>query len=250
MDKKAEHLIILPETDSSNNYAIRLIRNNTAVHGTIVLALWQKEGKGQRGNRWISEPNINLLASIIIFPGFLAVAKQFYLSKITSLAILDFLKQETTGVSIKWPNDIYCGNKKICGILIENMIQGDYLFASVAGIGLNLNQAEFSNELPNPVSLKLLTGKDYQVKDVLERIRKIFFKHYSRLEAGFYKEIDDKYFAALYKRGEWCCFREEKRVFEAMIRGIGSYGQLIIEDRSGTVSEYMFGEIELINNCS
>ena len=136
------------------------------------------------------------------------MAKQFYLSKITSLAILDFLKQETTGVSIKWPNDIYCGNKKICGILIENMIQGDYLFASVAGIGLNLNQAEFSNELPNPVSLKLLTGKDYQVKDVLERIRQIFFKHYSRLEAGFYKEIDDKYFAALYKRGEWCCFRE------------------------------------------
>ncbi len=248
MDKAVENLIILSETDSSNNYAIRLIRNNRAVHGTAVMARWQNSGKGQRGRSWVSQADMNLLASIILFPDFLAGARQFYLSKITSLAILEFLEHETTGVSIKWPNDVYCGNEKICGILIENMIQGDRIFASVIGIGLNLNQVEFSSELPNPVSLKMITGKYYTATGVLESLRQILFRLYARLEEGYYKEIDDKYLASLYRKGEWHWYRERDRIFEARITGIGPYGQLISEERSGKISEYMFGEIEFINS--
>ena len=247
MDKTTNNLIILSETDSSNNYATGMIRNKTATHGTVVMALWQNSGKGQRGNRWNSEPGKNLLASIIVYPEFLPADKQFYLSKITSLSILNFLNNEITGVSIKWPNDIYCDNKKICGILIENMIQGGHIFASVIGIGLNVNQVEFSSELPNPVSLKLLTGKDYVIKEVLESIRQIFFKLYGRLEDGFYKEIDDQYIASLYRNGEWGFFKKGDIVFEARIINIGCHGQLIIEGRDGKISEYMFGEIEFIN---
>jgi BirA family biotin operon repressor/biotin-[acetyl-CoA-carboxylase] ligase len=247
MDKTAEHLIILHETDSSNNYAIQLIRDNRAVHGTVIMALCQNAGKGQRGKEWISEPNMNLLASIIVFPNFMAVSEQFYLSKIASLAVREFLMQETTGVSVKWPNDIYCGDNKICGILIENMVQGDSLFASVIGIGLNLNQVEFNRKLPNPVSLKSITGKSYSIIEVLEAVRQIFFKLYGRLEEGFFKEVDENYLAALYRRSEWSTFREGERIFEARVKNIGCYGQLITEDRNGRISEYMFGEIEFVN---
>ena len=248
MNKTADHLIILSETDSSNNYAIRLIKDNNAIHGTTILALCQSSGKGQQRKQWDSEPNMNMLASIITNPRFLPAEKQFYLSMITSLAIYDFLNNEIAEVSVKWPNDIYCGNKKICGILIENIVQGDYLFASVAGLGLNLNQTKFSSELANPISLKMITGKNYLIEEVLISVRKIFFKLYDILEAGLYNYIEDRYLSVLYKKGEWCRFKEKERTFEAMIIGIGLYGRLVVKNRSGNISEYMFGEIELVKS--
>lgn len=246
MKKKPGHIIILPEVDSSNNYAIHLINSKIAVHGTIVMALCQSKGKGQRGNSWISEANKNLLASIILLPEFLAADKQFYLSKIASLAILSYLKKETSDVSVKWPNDIYCGNKKISGILIENMVQGDSIYSSVVGIGLNLNQMYFNDDIPNPVSLKILTGKEYISEDVIEIINDNFFRYYEMLISGNVEIIDKEYLDNIYLKNIWSKFRKGDRIFEARISNIGPFGQLVTEEHSGIFTEHMFGDIDYL----
>jgi len=246
MNMAAQNVIILSEVDSSNNYANSLINEGKAHNGTVVLALCQQKGRGQGRNSWQSAPGMNLLASIILFPDFLPPAKQFYLSKITSLAVADYIKEETDDIFIKWPNDIYCGNKKICGILIENIIQGSKLYSSVLGIGMNLNQLKFGQELPNPVSLKNLTGKDYPVEDTMQRLKRKLFFRYHMLEKGQFDEIDNQYHENLFRRGKWSLFKKDDQVFEARIKGVGQFGQLIVEGRSGILSEYMFREIEYV----
>jgi BirA family transcriptional regulator, biotin operon repressor / biotin---[acetyl-CoA-carboxylase] ligase len=244
MCQSNQNTIILSTVDSSNNYAIKLINSGKAAHGTVVLAYCQENGRGQGKNRWESAPAMNLLASIILFPGFLPVENQFYLSEITSLAIVDLLKEETGNVTIKWPNDIYAGEKKICGILIENMVQGNHIQSSVAGIGLNLNQTGFSDNLPNPVSLKLLTGKDYAIEDVLIALREKFFTWYDKLESGKTDKIDEKYHEYLFRRNMWTHFQTGNRAIEGCIVGIGEFGRLIVKDRSGNYSQYMHHEID------
>jgi len=246
MKEVTQNTIILTKVDSSNNYAIKLINSGKAVHGTVVLALCQENGRGRGGNVWESAFGMNLLASIIIFPGFLTADKQFYLSKITSLALVDLLSKETGGITIKWPNDIYVGEEKIGGILIENMIRGNYIESSVTGIGLNLNQTDFSPALPNPVSLKLITEKDYRIESVMDSLRKKFFFWYDKLHAGKLKEIDARYYGRLFRRNIWSLFKKGDEIIEGRISGIGKYGQLIIEKRSGGISEYMFNEIEFV----
>jgi BirA family transcriptional regulator, biotin operon repressor / biotin---[acetyl-CoA-carboxylase] ligase len=137
MNLTNKNFIFLNEVESTNNYANQLVLSKAAEHGTVVLAQYQKKGRGQQGNFWESEFGKNMLASFIIFPQFLIAAKQFYISKIVSLALVDFLKTETNEVSVKWPNDIYIQNKKIAGILIENSVKGVNVSSSIIGIGLN-----------------------------------------------------------------------------------------------------------------
>ncbi|MBK6281348.1 MAG: biotin--[acetyl-CoA-carboxylase] ligase [Draconibacterium sp.] len=179
-----KNTIFLTEVESTNNYANQLVLSKAAEHGTVVLAQYQKKGKGQQGNSWESEPGKNLLASIILFPDFLSAAKQFYLSKIASLSIVDFLKTETSGITIKWPNDIYIDNKKVAGILIENAIKGHNLSSSIIGIGLNLNQELFVTDAPNPVSLKQVSTKDYEIENIAETIFDNMIHWYQILKKG------------------------------------------------------------------
>ena len=248
MRKSDKNTIILEATDSSNNYAKRLIAANKATHGTVVLAYCQEAGKGHAGNQWESEAKKNLLMSIVLFPEFLPADKQFYLSKIISLAITDLLQEEIPhkAVSIKWPNDIYAGDKKMAGILIENSVSGHYMHSSVVGIGLNLNQENFSGELPNPVSLKQITGNNYSIGAMAERLQEKFYSWYSHLEMQQIRAIDISYLGKLYRKNQWCRFRKNAKTFEARINGIGEYGQLILEDRKGRLSEYQFKEVEFI----
>ena len=248
MKKTDKNTIILEVTDSSNNYAKQLIAEKKATHGTVVLAYWQKAGKGHSGNHWESEAEKNLLMSIVLFPEFLPAEKQFYLSKIISLAIVDLLHEEITDetVSVKWPNDIYTGDRKMAGILIENSVSDDFMHSSVVGVGMNLNQLKFSKEIPNPVSLKQLTGKDYSVEEVAGRLLEKLYNWYAHLELQQLTAIDISYFSKLYRKNEWRRFRKNNREFEARINGIGKYGQLILEDRNGRMSEHQFKEIEFI----
>ena len=248
MRKTDKNTIILEVTDSSNNYAKRLISANEATHGTVVLAYCQEAGKGHAGNHWESEAKKNLLMSIVLFPEFLPAEKQFYLSKIVSLALIDFLDEELPeeDVAIKWPNDIYAGDKKMAGILIENSVSGNFLHSSVVGIGLNLNQVKFSCELPNPVSLKQITGKNYSIEKAAVRFLEIFDDWYNHLEHQQTTAIDINYFNKLYRKNKWSRFRKKNTEFEARISGIGEYGQLILENRDGRLSEYQFKEVEFI----
>ncbi|RIH66891.1 biotin--[acetyl-CoA-carboxylase] ligase [Mariniphaga sediminis] len=246
MEKADKYILVLKETDSTNNYANRLISSGGAEGGTVVLSHYQHKGRGQLGNHWESARELNLLASIILFPAFLPPGKQFYLSKIASLALADWLRQKTDNVSIKWPNDIYVKNRKIAGILIETTIQGNLFHSAVLGFGLNLNQVEFSPELPNPVSLKQLTGINYNLIDTASQIRKIFMKWYQRLETGHIGEIDDAYLENLFRINEWALFKEEGQLLEARIKGTSEFGQLVLEDRSGNLRNFSFKEVEFI----
>jgi BirA family biotin operon repressor/biotin-[acetyl-CoA-carboxylase] ligase len=243
MDKK---IIVLNETDSSNNYANELILSDAAEEGTVVLTQFQLKGKGQVGNHWESEAGKNLLASIVLFPKFLNAGKQFLLSKLISLALVEFLQNEIGDVLIKWPNDIYVGNKKIAGILIENKIKGNNLYSSVLGIGLNLNQLNFFSDAPNPVSLKQITGKEYNARNVLEQILEIFFNWYGKLNKGNLHEVDLAYYSQLFRREKWDKYSANGVEFEARIAGIGEFGQLQLEKRSGEILEFMFKEVEFV----
>ncbi|KAF0239369.1 MAG: BirA family transcriptional regulator biotin operon repressor / biotin-acetyl-CoA-carboxylase [Prolixibacteraceae bacterium] len=241
-----ENFTFLTEVESTNNYANHLVLSKAAGHGTVVLAQYQKMGKGQQGNHWESEPGKNLLMSVIILPQFLPAAKQFYLSKIASLALAGFITNETAEVKIKWPNDIYAGNKKLAGILIENSIKGNHIGSSIIGIGLNLNQERFVSDAPNPVSLKQITGKDYIVEEVALKIWDLLSFWFEKLQAGSFEEIGSSYFNHLFRANEWALFSKEGKPFEARINGIGEFGQLILEERNGVFSEFMFKEIEFV----
>lgn len=240
------NIISLYEVESTNNYANQLILSNAADEGTVVLTHFQKKGRGQLGNQWESEAGSNLLASIILYPKFLNAGKQFLLTKIASLSIVEFLKREVSGVSIKWPNDIFVGNKKIAGILIENSIKGSNLFSSIIGIGLNLNQERFLSNAPNPVSLKQLTGKIYSVDGVASEIFDLILENYRKLELGISAEFDSAYLSFLFRNGVWNYYSKDGLSFEAKITGVAEFGQLQLEDRKGTVSEYLFKEIEFV----
>jgi BirA family biotin operon repressor/biotin-[acetyl-CoA-carboxylase] ligase len=243
---KGKNTIFLTEVESTNNYANQLVLSKAAEHGTVVLAQYQNKGKGQLGNRWESEAGKNFLASIILFPKFLLAGKQFYLSKIASLSIADFLKTESKGIAIKWPNDIYVKNRKIAGILIENSIKGQNISTAIIGIGLNLNQDKFVSDAPNPVSLMQITGKDYDIEMVAEIISENINNWYQKLENGGFGEIDSAYFNLLFRANEWAVFSKRGKQFEARINGIGEFGQLILEERNGLQSEYMFKEVEFV----
>lgn len=244
--KTNQNFIFLTEVESTNNYANHLVLSKAAGHGTVVLAQYQKMGKGQQGNSWESEFGKNLLMSIILFPHFLPAAKQFYLSKIASLALTGFISNETSDWSIKWPNDIYAGNKKLAGMLIENSIKANHLDSSIIGIGLNLNQERFVSDAPNPVSLKQITKKDYNAEEVALKIWELLLFWFEKLLSGSFKEIDSAYFNQLFRANEWALFVKQGIQFEARITGIGDFGQLILEDRNGIFSEYMFKEVEFV----
>lgn len=246
MTKTDKNTFIIQEVDSSNNYAKQLISAGKAEHGTVVLAHFQKAGKGHAENYWESKPGKNMLASFIFFPKFLSADKQFYLSKIISLALVDLLSDEMVSVSVKWPNDIYAGNKKLAGILIENSVSGSYIHSSVIGVGLNLNQEEFSEQLPNPVSLKQITQKNYSPEIVVEQLKKKLWKWYKKLEEGRKDFIDSAYLQKLYRWEQWSRFKKGDDIFEARIKGIGEYGQLILEMRNGTEQAIQFKEVEFV----
>lgn len=246
MQNKGKAPIILADVDSTNNYANRLILSEAAEEGTVVLAHYQKMGRGQSGNKWESEPGKNLLCSVILYPRFLLAEHQFFISKVVSLALFDFLHTETDKVTIKWPNDLYVGKTKIAGILIENALKGKFLLQAVAGIGLNLNQEEFLTDVPNPVSLKQITGKNYDVEAVAREVTTRLFYWYNKLKQGELEEIADNYFSHLFRIGQWSSFRKGNEMFEARIVGVGEYGQLLLEDRNGTITSYMFKEVEFV----
>jgi len=239
------NIIVKNEIESTNNYARQMVSDNPE-EGTVVLAQFQSHGRGQQGNSWESETAKNLLASIILYPRFLDAGLQFYLSKIVSLALINTLDPEISDIFVKWPNDIYAGDLKIAGILIENAVKGSVLDYSIVGIGLNLNQKKFLSDAPNPVSLKQLTGKDYKVVDELEAVLLFFEKWYKTLQDGYFEKIDNAYLHRLYGLREWRKYRVGDQQIEGRIVGVGEFGQLQLELQNGHIREFMFKEVEFV----
>jgi BirA family biotin operon repressor/biotin-[acetyl-CoA-carboxylase] ligase len=171
---------------------------------------------------------------------------QFIISMAISLGICDFLGREIPQCSIKWPNDIYVNNDKIAGILIENSIMGDNIEYSIIGIGLNVNQDIFLSNAPNPVSMKLLTGKVFDLAKCLSHLSEDLDKRYKQVVSENYDLIRNEYNAKLYRLNELMNFRDQEGIFSGRILSVTESGRLQIEKRSGIRREYYFREIEFI----
>ena len=231
---------------STNSYASNLLRSQGIQEGTIIYTNYQTAGRGQATNSWESEKNKNLLISLILYPRMIRPMEQFIISKTVSLGIWDFLNQHTVNVSIKWPNDIYVKNDKIAGILIESSIIGEEMENLIAGIGLNLNQKNFKSEAPNPVSLCMITGKEYNIRESLTCLASYLDKRYEQLVNGKRYEIDNEYLNNLYRYDQWCEYSDSGRVFEGRIVSVNSLGHLEIEDHSGKIYDYDHKEVTFL----
>ena len=235
--------IELSETTSTNTFLSALCDKQPMPDMTCVFSAYQTAGRGQRGNSWESEPGANLLFSYVVYPDFLEAHRQFLLSQITALSVQEVLSGYTEGISIKWPNDIYWYDKKICGTLIENDLTGIYISRSISGTGVNLNQKEFKSDAPNPVSLTQITGQHYEPREILKQITERIAFYYGLLQAGDSLTIATRYKDKLYRKDGFHRYADSDGEFKARIVDIEPIGKLVLEDESGTVRKYMFKEV-------
>jgi BirA family biotin operon repressor/biotin-[acetyl-CoA-carboxylase] ligase len=234
---------------STNDYLAELCKQGKAEEFYTVIAEDQTDGKGQRGNSWESEPGKNLTFSIVLYPTAIETNKQFHLSMLASIAIIDTLTDYTDGFSIKWPNDIYWHDKKICGILIENELEGQYLSQSIIGIGLNINQTEFLSSAPNPVSLYQIIGKEIDKDEVFSKIIHALLGGYKALEDNFIEAsacISHLYKKFLYRKDDFHLYQDKEGTFEARIHDVGHDGYLYLEDTGNNIRKYAFKEVTYI----
>jgi BirA family biotin operon repressor/biotin-[acetyl-CoA-carboxylase] ligase len=238
MGLKDCNIIHLPEVTSTNAYARELLRTGKPPEGTVVAAGFQTAGRGQDGNAWESEAGQNILMTMILYPEFLDVSKQFILSMTMALGIVDFLKDYLPDdiLFIKWPNDIYAGDSKIGGILINNEIMGQSFDHVIAGIGINVNQLVFGGHIPNPVSLGLMTGKTYPVMELTTALTHCLHDRYEQLRRGEYRQIEAEYYGYLLGMDEWREYTYGGSVIMAMITGVDDFGKLMLETEGGMLS--------------
>lgn len=245
-EQEESRIIRLEETTSTNNYLRSLIGKEPLPEGSVVVSEYQTAGRGQVGNSWESEGGRNLMFSVVLYPEFLPANRQFLISQIAALSVKETLDQYVNGITVKWPNDIYWQDRKICGMLIENDLTGHSLFCSVIGIGININQQSFLSNAPNPVSLTQITGKEYDREEILSRFLKRLYNRYLDLLLEKEKEIRSNYMAALYRCDGFYPYRDEQGDFEACIRDVEPTGHLILELRNGERRRYAFKEVSVI----
>lgn len=219
-----------------------------------VTARYQTAGRGQRGNSWESEEGKNLLMSTLLRPEFLPVSDQFRLSQVVSLAAVETLEKlaPEEKFTVKWPNDIYHGDRKICGMLLENDLSGDHLVHTIVGIGWNINQEEFHSDAPNPCSLIQIIGEETHVDTVLSiffsRLKKLYARLQSSYASGESSDwLDALYAARLYRGdGAYYDFRDSDGPFRASIRRVNPDGRLYLCRQDGTERGYYFKEVEYL----
>lgn len=212
-------IIRLESVDSTNNYTANLIKGNIIDHGTVILADEQFAGKGQRNAEWLSNPGENLTFSVFLSSVNLSVERQFVLTQFVSISLVHFFKQRNIEAKIKWPNDIYVGENKIAGILIENQLNANAIKNSIVGIGLNVNQVSFNGI--NATSLKLCTSESYIPHEVL-------FEY-----IGVFNELLDVF---------WLKSSEIDRLYSNLLLGLGMIRQFI--DSSGEFNGTIVGVTE------
>lgn len=245
-------LIILPETGSTNSYLTQLCNEQQSAvqEFTTIIAERQIAGKGQRGNSWESEDCRNITFSFVVYPTFVEARRQFILSQIVSLSIKEELDEWTDGISIKWPNDIYWNEKKICGILIENDLSGHQIGRSISGIGVNINQETFRSDAPNPVSLKQITGEDHERYLILANIMKRIKEYYTLLQTDSSGKtadlINTRYAHSLFRRNGFHRYADADGEFLARLLRVEPDGRFILEDHIGKERGYLFKEVQYI----
>jgi BirA family biotin operon repressor/biotin-[acetyl-CoA-carboxylase] ligase len=243
-----QNLLTLKEVDSTNNFLKNLLTNSKPLpEGTVIMAEGQFAGRGQQQNQWYSQPGKNLTFSILLCPHFLSISDQFDLTRAISLGVYEALHPLLGDeLKIKWPNDIYYGDKKIGGILIENMIQGTQIKNAIIGIGLNINQESFPQEAGNAASLKQILQKDYDLFALLADICSHIEACYLNLKAGKFDFIRNSYLNRLYWLNQSRNFKADGGIFTGTIKNVRDNGLLVIQRDSEEVV-YNLKEIEFLN---
>lgn len=245
-DRSAFRVIELEETGSTNSYLKQLSLDGEIAEFTVVTTEGQTAGRGQRGNYWESEPGKNLTFSLLVRPVFLEAREQFRISQIVSLSIKEELDRHATGFSIKWPNDIYWNDRKICGILIENSLSGTVISECIIGAGINLNQRRFESPAPNPVSLVQITGREQSRREFLDGVLKRIETYYEALKTGNCEAVIGAYIRALYRRRGFHPYEDSRGKFRAEIIGVNPDGTLLLGDEEGGVRNYAFKEVAFL----
>lgn len=212
-------MLTLTDTCPSTNSAI----DRNAPHGHALMALTQTAGRGQRGNHWEAEPGKNITLSLMLRPEGIAANRQFEISEAVALGVADAVEElGVERVAVKWPNDIYVGDSKIAGILIENSLSGTAIARSIAGIGLNVNQTEFHSDAPNPVSLAQLTGRTFDIRALAQRMIDLILGRLGR-------DNHEEYRRRLWRRkGLWRWQTADGKQFTATIDDVLPDGHLCL----------------------
>jgi BirA family biotin operon repressor/biotin-[acetyl-CoA-carboxylase] ligase len=243
-----QNLVSLKEVDSTNTFLKNILSNSKPVpDGTVIMAETQHAGRGQRENTWHAEPGKNLTFSLLLKPGFLSAQQQFDLTRAVSLGVYDALYPLLRdSLKIKWPNDIYYGDKKLGGMLIENILHGSQIKSAIIGIGLNVNQENFPDNAVNATSIKNILQRDYELKNILAEICNNIEAYYLHLKAGRIEYIRNTYLNRLYWLNEPRQFKSNGQVFEGVIKNVKDNGLLVV-DQNGSEQAYNLKEIEFLN---
>lgn len=223
----------ISEVDSTNKYLESIIGTDSIPEGSVFFTNNQTAGIGQAGNNWESESYRNITASMVLYPEFLHPADQFYLTIVISLAVcdtVDFFLNDKRAV-VKWPNDIYCDNHKIAGILIKNQVMGEAISSAIAGLGLNVNQTVF-RFAPIATSLKILSGQEFELNSVLSKWHSYVAEYYSTLKSNR-KKLYQQYLDKLYLKDTLAEYLIRGEQVTASITGIDPHGQLVLVDDMG-----------------
>lgn len=241
------NLIEVASCTSTNDLLRATIENSFHAEGAVLFTLHQTAGRGQIGTKWHSQPNDSLTFSLWLRPKFLHPSRQFLLNMAISNAVIQFMQQYISPESrIKWPNDLYIGNKKSGGILIENTLNQHQITGSIIGIGINLNQIEFPAEIPNPVSWKQITGYIYQPKEVLLMLLPYLDAWYHKLRIEGYEQIKEEYIRYLYGFNIMLKYEDEGGTFKGTIHGVDETGCLMLTKETSEQCKYQLKEIRFL----
>ncbi|MBK8522058.1 MAG: biotin--[acetyl-CoA-carboxylase] ligase [Ferruginibacter sp.] len=234
---------ILDTVDSTNNYAMQQAQDGLAKQGSAWFANEQTAGKGQRGKSWAGEKGKNIAMSVVLVPGQLKITSHFHLSAMVALACFEFLKQYAGDeMKIKWPNDLFWRDRKAGGILIENKLYGKAWKWAVVGIGININQEGFNKDLANAISLKQITGKNFNTIALAKELHGLLMKKLA--DAYTPDKIMQQYNQHLYKINESVTLRKAGVKFDTVIKEVSAQGRLITVD--AIEREFDFGEVEWV----
>lgn len=236
---------VLSTVDSTNNYAMARIAEGPVAAGYTWFAMEQTAGKGQRGKQWLSAPGENIMLTTVLQPA-LGLHQQFMLSVAVALGAFDFFRKYAGDETrIKWSNDIYWRDRKAGGILIENVLRGSVWQYAIAGMGLNINTPHFPDHLQNPVSLRQITGREWDTLELAHDLCTHLEQRYSQLSQDTYPGMLAEYKAHLYRLHEPALYRINGEIFQGVIHDVLPDGRLCLE-KNKEILELGFGEVEFI----
>ena len=240
-------IIKVSAIDSTNSYLRKMSNEEFVKDYTIIVTDEQKKGRGQMGTIWSSEKGKNLMFSVFKELNPLSIHDSFFVSVATSLSIVKALKESNIPyLKIKWPNDILSENNKVCGILIENVIKNNQLSSCIIGVGLNVNQTEFK-KLPKASSLNLITGKYFNLDELLTNITNQLKHYFGRLENGELTSLKKEYEDLLFRKNKPSTFKNAKgNMFSGIIKGISDFGKLNVLLEDEITKEFDLKEITLL----